>query len=77
MELLIQLLQIYSHVIVVRVIMSWMQTSMNNQFSQMVYQVTEPVLEPIRKIIPPIGGGIDVSPIIVIVLIQFIIRALR
>ena len=77
MVFLLQMLQMYSLIIFVRVIMSWMQTSSNNQFSRMIYQVTEPVLEPIRKMIPPVGGGIDLSPVIVIILIQIIIRALH
>ena len=77
MVFLLQMLQMYSLIIFVRVIMSWIQTSSNNQFSRMIYQVTEPVLGPIRRMIPPIGGGVDLSPVIVIILIQIIIRAMH
>jgi YggT family protein len=42
-------------------------------FHEALAQVCEPVLEPIRKVLPPLGG-IDFSPLIVILLLQFIAR---
>ena len=40
-----------------------------------LHRVTEPVLAPVRRLLPNLGG-IDVSPIIVILLVQFIVRGL-
>ena len=76
MLLLMKLLQVYSYCILIRVILSWIQPGMNNQFSYILYRITEPVLEPIRRIVPPLGGSLDVSPIIAILIIQAIARML-
>ena len=72
-----QLLEAYTVVVLIRVILSWVAPSMNNQFSRILYRATEPVLGPIRRAVPPIGGGLDLSPVIVIILIQLIIGAIR
>ena len=52
--------------------MSWFPTSPNNRFVIMLYQVTDPILDPLRRLIPPLGGTIDITPIIAIVLLQVI-----
>jgi len=63
-----QLIQLYSLLIFARVIMTWIPNiDPYHPMVQMLYQVTEPVLEPVRRIIPPIGGMMDISPIVVII----------
>lgn len=62
-----------------RVILSWMRLNSNNKFSTMIYSLTEPILEPFRRLLDRfnIGGGmIDFSPIVAILIIQFIIHPL-
>lgn len=57
-----------------RVILSWVRPDPYGQFgevSRFIYNATEPILAPIRRIIPP-AGGIDFSPLIVFVLIRVI-----
>jgi len=65
-------LTLYLYVIVARAIISWVSPSPYNPIVQFLYAATEPVLRYVRRIIPPIGGTIDVSPIIVIVVIYFL-----
>lgn len=57
--------------IFIRVILSWVPSGIHN-FRKFIYDVTEPILAPIRKIIPPLGGMIDLSPIIAYILLYLI-----
>ena len=54
---------------IVRAIISWVEVDDTNQFVQMLYKVTEPVLEPVRRFLP--GGMIDFSPMAVLVVLYF------
>ena len=65
------ILQIYLWLIVGRAIISWVDPNPYNPIVRFVYSVTEPVLEQARRIIPPLGG-IDLSPIAVLLLIIFL-----
>jgi len=65
MIILIRLLDLYMLIIFIRVLFSWITVSEHNPFVQLVYTITEPVLNPIRQIIPPFGG-FDISPVILI-----------
>ena len=57
-------------VLIIRAILSWVSQG-QNPIEYVMYQLTEPFLAPIRKIIPPIGG-LDLSVLIAILLLQFI-----
>ena len=59
------LLQVYSYVLLARALVSWIPNlDPYNPIIQFLYQITEPVLEPIRKLEPPLGGMIDISMMI-------------
>ena len=58
-----QILGLYKMVLLVRIILTWIHHNPNNSAAVFLYKITEPVLEPVRRIIPSIGG-IDISPII-------------
>jgi YggT family protein len=73
-QLIDLLLSVYVWIIIARAIISWVNPSLYHPLVRFLYKVTEPVLAPVRKIIPPIGG-IDISPVIVIFII-FIIQNL-
>jgi YggT family protein len=73
-QLIDLLLSIYIWIIIARAIISWITPYPYHPLVRFLYKVTEPVLAPIRKIIPPIGG-IDISPVIVIFII-FIVQNL-
>jgi YggT family protein len=58
-------------VIFVRVIMSWVPMRLPLGLNELVWNVTEPVLAPIRRYMP-IAGGMDFSPLIALLLIQIL-----
>ena len=64
-RLLNDLLGLYSLVLLVRIILTWFpNVDRSNQIVNFLYQITEPVLEPVRRTIPPLGN-MDISPIVV------------
>lgn len=65
-------LTIYIWLIIGRALISWVNPDPYNPIVTFLYRVTEPVLAPIRRWIPPRGMGIDISPIIVILVIYFL-----
>jgi YggT family protein len=68
------LLWAYMWVIIIRALISWVNPDPWNPIVRFLYQVTEPVLRPIRRRLPM--TGIDFSPIIVILAIMFLQRFL-
>jgi len=54
-----------------RVIMSWFSQRPTNMLTSILYQVTEPILAPLRRIIPRVGM-LDFSPLVAIILLQII-----
>ena len=71
-KLVLAVLQVYSWLILARVILSWVNPNPRNELLMMVYRVTEPVLAPLRALIPL--RGIDLSPILAWLLIQLVTR---
>lgn len=75
------LLTIYIFIIAARAILSWVNPDPYNPIVRFLHQTTEPVLSPLRRLIPGMRySGLDISPIIAFVLIvfarQFIVRSL-
>lgn len=66
------LLNVYMWIIVARAIISWVSPNPYNPIVSFLYMATEPVLRYARRIIPPIGGTLDLSPIVVLVAIVFL-----
>ncbi len=67
-------LVIYMWVIIARAVLSWVSPDPYNPIVRFIHNVTEPVLYRIRSKIPVSIGGIDFSPILVILLIIFLQR---
>ena len=67
------LCQLLTFAIIIRAISSWFALRPNNPLMVILYQVTEPILAPLRRIIPMIGM-IDITPIVAIILLQLIVR---
>jgi YggT family protein len=75
LQLLIQLIDLYTVVILAAVILSWIRLSPGTPVSKLVHMLTEPVLAPARRIIPPFGG-LDILPMLVLIALQVIRSAL-
>jgi len=79
MDLLIYFIDLFftllSLAILARVLLSWVRVSPYHPAVQFLYQITEPILAPLRRIIPPIGM-IDISPVIALFLLQIIQQVL-
>ena len=63
------LFEIYSVIMLIRVLSSWFQVDPYSPVMRVLYQVTEPVLAPIRRILPQ-TGGMDFSPMVALILLQ-------
>ncbi len=68
-------LTLYMYIIIARAVMSWFNPDPYNKVVRFIYQTTDPVLDRVRRFIPPISG-LDLSPIVVIFAILFIDRFL-
>ncbi|HVZ36692.1 MAG TPA: YggT family protein [Polyangiaceae bacterium] len=75
MFLISLLCDVYSFVLFVAVILSWLRLPEDNQIVVLIHRWTEPVLEPIRRILPPLGG-LDFSPFIALIGLRLIERLL-
>lgn len=64
-------LTVYSFVIIASALLSWINPNPYNPIVRFIYRVTEPVLNPIRKLIP-LRLSVDISPLVVLLLIYFI-----
>jgi YggT family protein len=79
LDIVLEVLQLYIYLLIAAAILSWLiafnVVNTRNQFvagaSEFLYRITEPLLRPIRGIMPNLGG-IDISPIILILIITFI-----
>lgn len=65
-------LSIYMWIIIIAALISWVNPDPYNPIVRFLYGITEPVLRRVRRIIPFGGIGIDISPIIVILIILFL-----
>jgi len=69
------LLDIYTWVIIAAALISWVSPDPRNPVVRFLRQVTEPALAPIRGFLPPWKtGGLDFSPMILVIAIQFVQR---
>jgi len=71
-QLLDFLLTIYMWIIIGRAIISWVNADPYNPIVRFLFEVTEPVLSRIRRVLPISFGGIDFSPMILILGIMFL-----
>lgn len=68
-EVISFLLLLFYLLIIARVLMSWVQVDPYHPVAQFIFQATEPILKPIRDMLPP-AAGIDFSPMIVLIVAQ-------
>ena len=65
-------LNIYMWTIIIRALLSWVNPDPYNPIVQFLTRITEPVLRPLRKLVPTWKLGVDLSPLIAILIIYFL-----
>jgi len=75
------LFQAYEFLILIRVFLSWINTDpyrpvITHPIVQVLLRITDPVLAPLRRVIPPIGGTIDITPVIALLILEIVRRLL-
>ncbi len=64
-------LNLYTFSLVIQAILSWVGPGVNNPAGSILWSINEPLLRPVRRVIPPFSG-LDLSPLVVIVALQFV-----
>lgn len=72
-QVLAAILDLYAFILIARALISWVSPDARNKIVQFLYQITEPVLAPVRQLAPPIGR-FDLSLVVVLIVIQ-VLRA--
>jgi len=75
MRLFATLIDVYSVVVLVAVVMSWLRQGPRNPVANIAYRLTEPVLDPIRGVLPEVGG-LDFSPMVLLIALR-VLRGLN
>jgi YggT family protein len=81
--IIVDVIQLYIVVLFVRIILTWFPTSpwsTLGRFERALGRVTDPVLAPIRRVLPPLRVGVgafDLSPIVVLVALEVLVSILR
>lgn len=70
------LFQAYEFLILIRVLLSWVNVNpyrpaINHPLVDLLHRITDPVLQPLRRIIPPLGG-LDLSPVVALILLEIL-----
>lgn len=66
---------VFQIALIVRVVLSWFPGGGPRPVSEIVHRVTEPVLGPVRRVLPSFGG-LDLSPLVVILVLNVILQVL-
>ena len=77
-QILLIFLEIYSFILLARVLTSWLRVDPYHPIVRFLYAVTDPILDPIKSILPQ-TGMIDFSPVVaflIIMILQMILRSL-
>ena len=76
LRVLLGLVNAYCVIILIYVLMSWIPRGSRivDEINRVLGKVVDPFLAPFRKLIPPIGGMVDISPIIGLLVLQLITR---
>jgi YggT family protein len=78
-NLIVTLITYYGYAIFARIILSWFPISPGGAMATVfsfLYNITEPVLGPLRRVIPPLGG-FDLSPIVAFIALEIVAGAIR
>ncbi|MBE0501962.1 MAG: YggT family protein [Desulfuromonadales bacterium] len=73
-QLLNLLIQLYIYIIIGRALISWVNPDPSNPIVRFLYSATEPVFYQIRRLLPLVFSGIDLTPIVLLLFLFFIQR---
>ena len=76
-SLIVSLANAYSTIIFIYVLMSWLPnvtSGIVGQVYSVLGKICDPYLNLFKKLIPPIGGVVDITPIIALLVLQFVVR---
>ena len=82
LRIVVDVIQLYIVVLFVRIILTWFPTdpwSGMGRFERVLGRFTDPVLAPVRRVVPPLrvgGGAIDLSPLVVLVGLEIVVSVL-
>ena len=62
----------FYYILLIRVLLSWFPHSSVNNFTRFIFNITEPVLSPIRNFIPPNQSGLDFSALILFIILNLL-----
>jgi YggT family protein len=71
-QVLALLLQLYTIILIVRVITTWVNADPYNPIVRFLYNATEPLLYRIRRVLPVVFGGIDFAPLLLLLAVYFL-----
>jgi len=71
-ELILLSLRLFTFAIFVHIILSWVAPGTYNPATALISMLVQPLLQPFRKWLPPLGG-LDLSPLVVIILLQALV----
>ena len=75
------LFQVYEFLLLIRVLLSWINTdpyrpAIDHPAVRILERITDPVLAPLRRLIPPVGGTVDISPVVALIILEVVRRIL-
>jgi YggT family protein len=68
---MVQIIELYTLIVFVAIVASWMRLPPSNPIVQFVHALTEPALAPIKRLVPPVGG-LDFSPMVLLIGLQLL-----
>lgn len=71
LRLLVNLTLFFTYVIIINALLSWVSPDPLNPIVQFLTLIAAPITDPFRRVIPPLGGVLDISPILAIIALQF------
>ncbi len=71
-NLLKTVIYVHMFIIIIQIVISWVNPGAYNPITVIMYQLSEPILKPARRLIPP-AGGFDFSPMIAIIVLQLML----
>ncbi|MCS7459279.1 YggT family protein [Paenibacillus doosanensis] len=71
------LIEIYTYMLIAYVLLSWLPSARDSFVGEILGKLCEPYLSIFRRFIPPIGGMIDISPIVALIALRFVGEGIR